>query len=321
MESLSKTPLSLAQAGQIVARQFGSQRAIASLAELTEGYYNAAYHLRLTDGWECVLKIAPPPNLRVLQYEQDILRTEVEVLRLVKHQTEIPVPAIFFHDESGSLLPSPYYAMEFIPGMPLHKLREKLTSEQQAHLDQSLGRYLRQMNALQYDKFGYYAQPKFQSSSWSAAFTGMLTSVLEDGAAVGIVLPIPADEILALVRCHTAALDEVTTPSLVHWDLWDGNVFVDPNTLEITGLIDFERALWADPLMEVNFGAFGVNPQFLAGYGQIQPFTPAETIRRTLYNIYLFLIMVIEPTYRHYPTPDQENWARLRLAEELAQLP
>jgi hypothetical protein len=60
MESLSKTPLSLTQARQIVARQLGPQREIESLAELKESYFNAAYHLRLADGWECVLKIAPP---------------------------------------------------------------------------------------------------------------------------------------------------------------------------------------------------------------------------------------------------------------------
>ena len=51
------------------------------------------------------------------------------------------------------------------------------------------------------------------------------------------------------------ALDEVQSPRLVHWDLWDGNVFVDPATAQITGISDFERSLWGDPLMEVNFGA------------------------------------------------------------------
>ncbi len=200
MESLSKTPLSLTQVEQIIARHLGSRREIESLEELKEGYFNAAYHLRLADGWECVLKIAPPPGLRVLRYEKNILRTEVEVLRRVKQQTEMPVPAILFHDESGSLLPSPFYAMEFITGTPLHQLREKLSAEQQAQIDQKLGNYLRQMNALRNDKFGYYAQSEFQFSTWREAFEAMLNSVLKDGAEAGVALPLPATEILALGR-------------------------------------------------------------------------------------------------------------------------
>jgi aminoglycoside phosphotransferase (APT) family kinase protein len=320
MDSLSKTFLSQETAELIVARHLGGGRKLARLEELKEGYFNAAYRLQLADGFQCVLKIAPPPEVRVLRYEKDILRTEVETLRLVRTHTDLPVPAILFHDESCALLPSPFYGMEFIAGTPLHKTRETLSPAEQAQIDRRLGDYLRQMNAIRGDRFGYYAQPETQSASWAAAFEQMLAGVLQDGRDADVKLPRPAEEILALARRHASALEEVTAPALVHWDLWDGNVFIDPQTKAITGIIDFERALWADPLMECNFGAFGFNRDFLTGYGCDYPFTPAQELRRTLYNVYLFLIMVIECTYRHYPTPDQENWARLRLAEELAKL-
>jgi aminoglycoside phosphotransferase (APT) family kinase protein len=112
----------------------------------------------------------------------------------------------------------------------------------------------------------------------------------------------------------------VQTPCLVHWDLWDGNIFVHPETKQITGYIDFERALWADPLMEVNFGAFGENPAFLAGYGLKMLDTAAKRCRRTLYNIYLFLIMVIEPYYRQFADKGQEMWAREMLRQQLERL-
>ncbi len=107
---------------------------------------------------------------------------------------------------------------------------------------------------------------------------------------------------------------------------WDGNIFVDPATRQVSGLIDFERALWADPLMEVNFGAFGVNPAFIQGYSRGEnasfslPFSPAQQTRRALYDLYLFLIMVIECRYRRYPTDDQENMAREKVAEMIAGL-
>jgi len=320
MDSLSKTSLSQENAQRLIAQHLGNDRKIASLEELKEGYFNAAYHLKLVDGFQCVLKIAPPPEVRVLRYEKNILRAEVQTLQIVRERTEMPVPAILFHDQSCTLLPSPFYGMEFIEGVPLHKLREKLGLEDQARIDQTLGVYLRQMNAIHNDKFGYYAQPETQSTCWQTAFEQMIEAVLLDGSEAEVELPLPAEEILALIRRQAAVMDEVSTPALVHWDLWDGNVFINPQTKLISGIIDFERALWADPLMECNFGAFGINHAFLAGYGKADPFTPAEELRRTLYNVYLFLIMVIECTYRHYPNHDQENWARVRLAEELNKL-
>jgi aminoglycoside phosphotransferase (APT) family kinase protein len=320
MFNLSKTPVSRETAQSIVARHFGNSHKIAAFEELKEGFFNAAYRLELQDGLTCVLKIAPPPTVRVLRYERNILRAEVETMRLVKNRTEMPIPAIFFHDDSLNLLPSPYYAMEFVPGTPYHKLRTTLTEDKQAEIDRATGRYLRQMNSIPGETFGYYAQPKTRSNSWRAAFDQMLINVLDDGRDAEVSLPFGYDALLTLTRQHATDLEEVTAPALVHWDLWDGNIFVDPLTKQISGIIDFERSLWADPLMEANFGAFGLNPQFIAGYGQPQPFTPSQQMRRTLYNIYLYLIMVIECTYRNYPTHDQENWARAMLTAEVAKL-
>lgn len=320
MESLSKTPLSLETAQAIIAHHLGQSRKIAVFDELKEGYFNAAYSVKLEDGLHFVLKIAPPPGVRVLRYEKNILRTEVETLQLVRERTTIPVPKILFLDQSCTLLPSPFYGMEFIPGIPLHKLREKLTAVEQTQIDQNLGIYLRQMNAIQHDQFGYYAQPETQSTDWQTTFDLMLQGVLLDGNEAGVELHLPAEAILSLTRRHSIVLQEVSVPALVHWDLWDGNIFIDPQEKQITGIIDFERALWADPLMECNFGAFGINHDFLRGYGCTYPFTGSQQTRRTLYNVYLFLIMVIECTFRHYPTHDQENWARIRLNEELNQL-
>ena len=92
MQSLSKSPVSRQLAEIIVKRHFDSRPSISSYRELTDGFFNSAYFIELDSGTRCVLKIAPHPSIRVLRYEKDIMRAEVEVIKLVKSLTDIPAP-------------------------------------------------------------------------------------------------------------------------------------------------------------------------------------------------------------------------------------
>ena len=51
--------------------------------ELKEGWFNVVYDLRLADGREVILKIAPPADAEILTYERNIMETEVGSMRLV----------------------------------------------------------------------------------------------------------------------------------------------------------------------------------------------------------------------------------------------
>ncbi len=320
MQSITKTIVPATTIEHIVKHVLGSQVAVSEITELTEGFYNSAYRINCADGAKIVLKVAPPDDIPILRYEKNILQAEVDVMRLVKARTEMPVPAILYHDASRTLLPSPYYLMEYIEGILYHKLRPDLSQQEQARLDRRIGVLLKQMNTITGENFGYFAQPETRQHSWKETFKSMLSGVIDDGIAARVELALSKNEILERLESFFPVLDEVTVPALTHWDLWDGNIFVDPASKTITGIIDFERSLWADPLMEVNFGAFGENPEFNKGYGIGLPLSETQSIRRILYNIYLFLIMVIECTYRHYPTQDQENWARLQLQNQFQKL-
>jgi aminoglycoside phosphotransferase (APT) family kinase protein len=320
MQSISKTVVSQSTAQQIIGSVFGAQAHIRSFRELTEGFFNAAYAIALGDGRTCVLKVAPPDSLRLLHYEQQIMSAEIAVMRLVKQSTTMPVPEIYRFDTSRSILGSPFFLMEFIPGVPLHTLRTTLTPAQQQTIDRAVGAYLCQMNDITGQSFGYAAPTAPRYRSWAEAFSQMLDDVLADGAALDVALPISYGALRQRLRAWSHLLADVTTPQLVHWDLWDGNIFIDPATKQITGMIDFERALWGDPLMEFQFRELVEPADFAAGYGRPMLETPRERQRRLLYNIYLYLIMVIESAYRQYPTQDQERWAREQLTQELDRL-
>lgn len=317
MYSLSKTPVSDASAQAIVAHHLGSSARVQSFTELTDGYFNAAYRVELADGLVFVLKVAPPAEVRVLRYERDIMRTEVDVLRLVREQTDMPVPRVLFADDSRRIIANSFFAMEFLPGTPFNKIKAEMPPDDKLAIERAAGRYLRQMNDISGPCFGLFAHPDRQSQRWREAFGWLMDDILADGREMNVILPLPPEELAARLDSHYTVLDEVTLPRLVHWDLWDGNIFVDPVAHNITAVIDFERALWADPLMECNFGAFGVSTAFVEGYGRPMLQTESQKRRRVLYNVYLYLIMIIECYYRRYETDKQETWARGQLDREL----
>jgi aminoglycoside phosphotransferase (APT) family kinase protein len=320
VHSISKTPVARSVAEQIAVDAFGPGTTLTSFIELTDGWFNAVYELGLDDGRRYVLKVAPPPEVAVLTYERDIIHTEVAALALVGEHPSVPAPHVVWFDQSCRRIPSPFFVMEHLPGTSLEMLRGQLTPEQRDSIDLQLAAILREMNSMTSTWFGYPASSAPHFDTWTGAFTHMVDDVLADGEAAGVTLPLAVDDLRSIARQRSAALDEVTEARFVHWDLWDANVFVEPSTLQVTGVIDFERTFWGDPLMEAQFRAKADDARFIEAYGTAVLDLPGARTRRQLYDMYLFLIMVIEATYRRYPTNELEQSARAQLATTLAAL-
>ena len=57
----------------------------------------------------------------------------------------------------------------------------------------------------------------------------------------------------------------------MHNDLWQGNVLLDPETGDVHGVLDFERALFGDPLQDFcgaqSMSTGRVEDALLRGYG------------------------------------------------------
>ncbi|MFJ7269532.1 phosphotransferase family protein [Streptomyces sp. NPDC099050] len=129
--------------------------------------------------------------------------------------------------------------------------------------------------------FGYpYGNPPAGgAASWRTAFEGMLADVCADARRFRPPLPFDPDEVLHLVRARGPLFDQVTAPSLVHFDLWEGNILLAERhgRLEITGILDGERSFWGDPLADLVstalFDDITRDPAFLSGY-RPAPLTP-----------------------------------------------
>lgn len=322
MNIKTKNQLTVAQIDAIITKSLKGCRLAAgenSVKELTEGMCNTAYMVRISDGREAVLKIAPPQNVLTNFYEKNMMDTEVKSLVLIKNKTQVPVPTIYAYDSSKELCDSDYFLMEKLEGDSFSSVKDQLSAEVQGKIYEEIGQYTKQFHQLEGSYFGYPGIPELQFSTMRALYVSLIDHILEDGRAMNVDLGIPYEQVKECIIRHLNVLDEVTKPKFVHWDLWEGNVFVQRG--KITGIIDFERVLYADPLMEVLFSdGMDSNSDYLKGYGK-KRFSEVEITRRTLYNVYLYLIMTIECKYRQFPEDHwQYPWAKERLAEELKKL-
>ena len=106
MESKTKNKKSRDQIESMAVRAFNGIKLAAgeeAIIELKQGWFNAAYEVKLEDGREVILKIAPPQRAEVMIYEKNIMKTEVASMRLVRANPAIPVPEIFFFDNARDL--------------------------------------------------------------------------------------------------------------------------------------------------------------------------------------------------------------------------
>jgi len=316
MESISKTPVRQDVAALLIGDAFGDV-AIEAFEELTDGWFNAAYALNLSDGRRVVLKVAPPPDVEVLTYEHDIIHAEVTALGLVRAHTGAPVPEVLWFDDSLRRLASPWFVMPFVVGESLDQRRADLSPAQQAAIDGALGVHLRAINEIRGDAFGLVAPSASKHDTWRDAFTDLWTALLADGVRKNVRLPVSYEDLHAAFVSALDACDEVEEPRLVYWDLWDGNVLIDRDTAEVRALLDLERALWGDPLMETQLAPHERRDAFMATYRPTQLDTPGGRVRRAAYDLYLHLVMSIEGAYRLYPDDWIGDFARGQLVADV----
>lgn len=324
MESITKNRQGPEVLRAMVTRAYGAAQVPEGddwAAELGDGWCNIAYQIRLRDGTQVVLKIAPPAGVEVMTYERDMMRIEMRALAMVREQTTVPVPAVHHFDSSHELCDADYFFMEFVDADNFGLIKDDLPPERYRAYDEALGAANRALNQIKGDHFGSLlgAEP---GATWRRVFTGIVEDVLRDGERRHVDLGWDYDLIREVVAQHAASLDEVTEPAFVEWDLWESNVMVRAGA--IVSIIDHERALFGDPLMEAGFVALeldgmGERPGFLHGYGK-QALTPTERVRRRLYNLHLALVMVIETVFRGHTDPSQCDWAKTKLSAVLETL-
>lgn len=316
MENLTKNRQNNETISKMVDKFFAPLK-LESCRELTEGYFNMAYEVCLGNGRKVILKVAPLKKTRVMTYEKNIMFSEVEAMKMVKSIGTIPAPDVLGYDDSCTICASPYFFMEKLEGRSLNVEKENLSSDQIAEIRMEVGKINRKINEISCPCFGYPGQPDFQGKEWYPVFQKMLEAGIADAQKGNVDLRIPIDKLRACLKKDKYVFEEVTEPKLVHWDCWDGNIFVKDGM--VTGIIDWERSLWGDPLMEVGFRTYSGRTSFLTGY-DMGIMLRNQKRRALWYDIYLLILAALECEYRKYETLDMYNWSTGLLEKQFGKL-
>lgn len=270
------------------------------------GTFATTYLVTLEDGTEVIAKTAPMGD-RQLTYETDLVRSEAFVYRQLAGTPGVPVPRVLLEDWTRTAWPSDVLVVTRIEGTLWWAAGFEPDDPRVDRARHELGRIMARIHATTGDTFGYVRKDSpLRAATWPEAFTLMVEAALEDAVTWGV--EVPDVEIRAALARHRATLAEVETPVLVHTDLWPGNVFLDLATGEIIGIIDAERALWGDPLIEVvgiDQESRGPAPAaLLEGYveagGTLVTDSPGARTRLALYRMYFMLFQSIEVVPREF---------------------
>lgn len=282
-------------------------KGIPQIEELTEGMCNAAYRLTYEDGFKTILKIASPIKSGFMSNEVNLMEAEVKAMRLLSDQEEIKVAKVYAYDTSKTLCEGDYFFMECMEGDNWITVYDKLAEGINNTLRKEVGQMQRELTKITNNKFGLLGDSEHQFDSLFKFTHFLLSNVLEDGRRRNIEIGVPIGEILNAFQKDKPYFDLIKEATLTHWDMWEGNVFVKEG--KITGIIDWERAMWGESLMDEPFRLHKRNDILLEGYG-VQRLTEEELRRVYWYDVILFLTMMIEVFYREYEEQGQYHWAK-----------
>jgi fructosamine-3-kinase len=115
----------------------------------------------------------------------------------------------------------------------------------------------------------------------------MWNKLLDDIVACGSYTHEEAKVMRDLLDLYLEHFDRRVAPCLLHMDVWSQNILVD-GAGNVTGLVDFDRALWGD--VEIEFAVLdycGISqPAFWKGYNSARDESPPAVIRRQFYLLY-----------------------------------
>ena len=219
----------------------------ASAVPLTGGYGGETFAVSAA-GEDAVLRL----------YLRDPSRAVVDVslMRLVRGL--LPVPRVLDAKPEGTVDDPPYVLTERLPGVNLQAFLETADDKERQRVGEQLGELLVRLSGMPFLTFGVFSGRELAIGSFEGSLTQWFNSHVEG-------MGLSRDQVESLYavldRADDLSADGVDRVCLVHSDFNPKNLLVDPETAELTGLIDWEFAHAGSPYTDLgNLLRFGTDP-------------------------------------------------------------
>jgi len=239
---------------------------------------------------EIIIRIAPPEDAGFLFYEKNMMAQEPSIHSILLEKTSVPVPRIYFYDNSKSILDRGFLIMEKLEGTTLSQAYWA-TKNIRNKVFKQMGVLLKEIHQIHEVKYGYLGEhhPMEPQETWWDAFSIMWKKMLRDIYNCKFYTKKEVKRFEALLeqsKSHFQVREGIPS-SLLHMDVWAQNILINKKG-EITGVVDWDRALWGDP--EIEFAVLdycGISyPPFWEGYGLERNENLSLRVRDLFYLLY-----------------------------------
>lgn len=284
--SLLYLELTNEELASIVRRHFGAGDFEAKL--LDGGMFNTTYRIDIA-GEGYVLRMGPVNRHLLLPFERKLMTGEVEFYRICR-ETGLPVSEVVALDTKRDLVDRDYMIVRFVENVGMFQMPEG-GADWNAVME-NVGQFMARMHKIEgkgFARLSDAAEGRFYDR-WSDFILSELDAVLHAFEQSDQYTKEEMTCIAGTFRKYIPLLDEVTVPTLLHVDVWHGNVLVKPDgSNEIAAVIDGDRSIWGDVDFDLQ-KEWLHNPEFERGYGDIHSITPERETRRKLYRVLMYLI-------------------------------
>lgn len=192
---------------------------------------------------------------------------DAAVLRLVRGLLPVPEVLEVRRPDPATEMPA-VLVTSFLPGERLDLVLPDASADLQQRIGASVGRMLTRLNRMPFLSGGPFVDPELTVGSWGPDVADLRTFVesLLPRPAFADWSPDDVESLLVLAdRCQDL-LDPADRHCLVHSDFNPKNLLVDPDSGEVTGLLDWEFAHAGLPVEDLgNLLRFDDSPAFVAG--------------------------------------------------------
>ncbi|MHC4200241.1 MAG: phosphotransferase family protein, partial [Planctomycetota bacterium] len=240
--------------------------------------------------------------------------------------TRVPVAEILACDGTRELIDRDFLVMERLGGAAVSQTH--LSAPAAGRMLEQMGRHLRDLHdSCRAERYGYLGEHECMdpADTWAEAFRTMWAKLVEDIRRCGVYDDDEARGVTGALERNIGHFDRDVPSSLLHMDVWAQNILVDVddqgNEGHVTGVVDWDRALWGDP--EIEFAVLdycGISePPFWRGYGKARDDSASAKVRWLFYYLYELQKYIVIRTLRS-KRPHEAATYKAHAARMLAQV-